>query len=133
MVRAAHSPRPAQAVARAAGPPKPPTAVATRRTLNWLAPPWTRAPTRSTPATEATPAIGPGRPTCRLARHAPGRSATCPPGPGSRPGRPGRRHATRAQRTAHGHGPRSQHRSLPEADHGHGHGPGRAQQTGEAR
>jgi hypothetical protein len=134
MVRAAHLPRPAQAVARVAGPPKPPTAAATRttrRTLNCLAPPWTRAPTRLTPATGAAPAIGPGRPTCRRARPTPARSAACPLGPGSRPGRPGRRHAIQVRRIAHGHGPRSQHRSPPEADHGHG--PGGAQQTAEAR
>jgi hypothetical protein len=131
MVRAARLPRPAQAVARVAGPPKPPTAAATRRTLNWLAPPWTRAPTRLTPATGAAPAIGPGRPTCRRARRALARSAACPLGRGSRPGRPGRPRAIPAQRTAHGHGPKRQYRSLPEA--GHGHGPGGAKQTAEAR
>ena len=61
-------------MARAAGPPKPPTAMATSRTTSCSAPPWTPAPTRSIPPTEAAPATGPGRPTCRQARPAAGRS-----------------------------------------------------------
>jgi hypothetical protein len=105
-------------------------AAVTRRTLRWLAPPWTRAPTRLTLATAAAPATGPGRPTCRRASHAPARSAARPLAQqGSRLGRPGRRHALRARRTAHGHGPRKQHRSLPAG----GHGPDGAKQTAEAR
>jgi hypothetical protein len=131
MVRAVHLPRLAQAVALVAGPPKPPTVAATRRMLNCLAPPWTRVPTRLTPATGAAPAIGPGRPTCRRARHALARSAARRLGQGSRPGHPGRRPAIRARRTAHGHGPRTRHRRPPEA--GHGHGPGGARRTAEAR
>ena len=123
-------PRPAQVVARVAGPPRPPTA-ATRKTLNWLAPPWTRAPTRLTPATEAAPATDPARLTCRRPRPAPARSAACPHGRGSRPGRRGRRPAIPPPRTAHGHGPKRQYPSRPEA--GHDHGPGGARQTAGAR
>ena len=106
-------------MARAAGPPKPPTAMATRRTTNCSAPPWTRAPTRSIPPTVAAPATGPGRPTCRQARPAADPSGACR-GRGSRPARPARHRATRAPRTARGPGRKIRPCSRRAAAHGRG-------------
>jgi len=75
-----------------------------------LAPPVRRAPTRSIPATEATPATGHARRTCR---RAPARSAACRLGQAFRQDRPGRRRATRARQTARGSVPRRRRCFLP--------------------